>query len=108
MKKVTRSEQNVKVDTGVQVDTGAQVQVYTVMHVQTQYVFAVYCIVHKVPFWLDPPTTTTTYLFLRPRTSLTCSQKTQQKKLFLKKSFVRLKKLFNVSHIFTLDLLSAI
>ena len=54
MKKVTRSEQNVKVDTGVQVDTGAQVQVYTVMQVQTQYIFAVYCIVHEIPFWLDP------------------------------------------------------
>ena len=34
---------------------GAQVQVYTVMQVQTQYIFAVYCVVHKIPFWLDPP-----------------------------------------------------
>ena len=45
-------------DTGVQVDAGegasAQVQVYTVMQVQTQYIFTVYCIVHKIPFWLDP------------------------------------------------------
>ena len=88
---------------------GAQVQVYTVMQVQTQYIFAVYCLVHKIPFWLDPTTTTTTtYLFLRPSTSLTRGQKTEQKKLFPKKSFVHLKKLFNVSHIFTLDLLSAI
>ena len=54
---------------------GAQVQVCTVMQVQTQYIFAVYCVVHKIPSWLDPPTTTTTYLFLRPRTSLTCGQK---------------------------------
>ena len=33
---------------------GAQVQVYRVMQVQTQYTFAVYCVVHKIPFWLDP------------------------------------------------------
>ena len=73
---------------------GAQVQVYTVMQVQTQYIFAVYCVVHKIPFWLLPPTTTTTYLFLRPRTLLTRGHKTEQKKLFRKKSFVRLKKTF--------------
>ena len=43
MKKVTRSVQNVLMDTGVQVDAGAgpQMQVYTVMQVQTQYIFAV-------------------------------------------------------------------
>ena len=38
VKKVTRSVQNVLMDTGVQVDAGAgpQMQVYTVMQVQTQ------------------------------------------------------------------------
>ena len=37
MKKFTRSEQHVQVDTGVQVDAGAQVQMYTVKQEQLQY-----------------------------------------------------------------------
>ena len=49
------------------------------MQVQTQYIFAVYCVVQKIPFWLDPPPTTTTTTKTRPRTSLTHGQKVDSK-----------------------------
>ena len=59
----------------MQVNTGAglhKFQVYTVMQVETY--LCLLCSVRKIHFGFPPPATTT-YIFLRPRISLTRGQK---------------------------------